>query len=48
MLWVLNQSDGNSSLLAIAERSGIAFATLRSAAEQLQAAGLLADAERTP
>ena len=41
LLWVLNQSDGRRSLLDIAERSGIAFQSIRQAAEQLYAAGLL-------
>lgn len=44
MLWVLNQSDGSSSLLHIAERSGLSFETVRAAAARLQSAGLLADA----
>lgn len=42
MLWVLNQSDGSQSLLDIAERSGIAFASIASVAGELEAAGLLA------
>jgi aminopeptidase-like protein len=42
MLWVLNQSDGGRSLLEIAERSGLAFDAIRSAAERLSGAGLLA------
>lgn len=45
MLWVLNQSDGSRSLLDIAERSGLPFSDLRSAAQRLHAADLLADAE---
>jgi aminopeptidase-like protein len=44
LLWVLNQSDGRRSLLEIAERSGIAFADLRKAADRLAGAGLLAEA----
>lgn len=40
-LWLLNLSDGGHTLLDIAERSGIPFATLREAAETLQAHGLL-------
>jgi aminopeptidase-like protein len=44
LLWVLNQSDGSHSLLEIAERSGLAFATIEEAATRLEAAGLLADA----
>lgn len=41
MLWVLNFSDGEHDLLAIAERSGIAFAVLAEAADALAAAELL-------
>lgn len=41
MLWVLNQSDGQHSLLDIAERSGIDFRALRDAASSLCSAGLL-------
>jgi len=41
MLWVLNLSDGQNDLLAIAERSGIAFDQVSQAAEALQQAGLL-------
>jgi aminopeptidase-like protein len=44
MLWVLNFSDGGHSLLDIATRSGLPFAALSSAAEQLKKAGLLARA----
>ena len=47
LLWVLNQSDGELSLLDIAERSGMSFALLRQAAEALLAAELLAPAEET-
>jgi len=42
LLWVLNQSDGARSLLDIAERSRLPFATVADAAEALLAAGLLA------
>jgi aminopeptidase-like protein len=41
MLWVLNLSDGNHSLLGIAERSNLAFDSIRAAAEALQQKGLL-------
>jgi len=41
-LWVLNLSDGEHSLLDIAERSGMPFSTIREAAETLQDSGLLA------
>jgi aminopeptidase-like protein len=44
MLWVLNQSDGATSLLDIAERSGIGFASIAETARVLEAHGLLADA----
>jgi aminopeptidase-like protein len=43
MLWVLNQSDGRHSLLEIAERSSLSFATVRTAAERLRGAGLLTE-----
>jgi aminopeptidase-like protein len=43
MLWVLNQSDGGKSLLDVAERSGIPFASLRRAAGKLVDAGLLVE-----
>jgi aminopeptidase-like protein len=43
MLWVLNQSDGQNSLLDIADRSGIPFASLRRSALKLVEAGLLAE-----
>lgn len=42
LLWVLNQSDGEHDLLAIAERSKLPFAALAQAAEDLLAADLLA------
>ena len=41
MLWVLNFSDGQHSMLDIAEKSGIPFATLRDAADALLNAELL-------
>lgn len=41
VLWVLNQADGQHSLLDIAERSGIEFATIRQAADSLLEVGLL-------
>jgi aminopeptidase-like protein len=40
-LWVLNLSDGEHSLLDIAERSGISFSIIREAAELLCKNGLL-------
>lgn len=44
MLWVLNLSDGEHSLLAVAERSGLPFAQVREAADLLLRHGLLAEA----
>jgi aminopeptidase-like protein len=41
MLWVLNLSDGEHTLLDIAERSGMSFETISRAADQLQERGLL-------
>ncbi|MFJ9174598.1 DUF4910 domain-containing protein [Streptomyces sp. NPDC102360] len=41
MLWVLNLSDGEHSLLDIAERSGLAFSAVADAADALGAAGLI-------
>ncbi len=40
-LWVLNLSDGQHSLLDIAERAGIPFATISEAADLLRQNGLL-------
>lgn len=41
LLWVLNLSDGNHSLLDIAERSGLKFDVIRNAADLLTEHGLL-------
>jgi aminopeptidase-like protein len=41
LLWVLSLSDGTNSLLDIADRSGLRFAEIRDAAEQLEAHDLL-------
>ena len=41
MLWVLNQSDGERSLLEIAERSGLPLQLLSEVAERLVGAKLL-------
>ena len=43
MLWVLNLSDGRHTLLDIAERANMPFATIRRAADALHAARLLSD-----
>jgi aminopeptidase-like protein len=40
-LWVLNLSDGDNDLLAIAERSGLPFEAVRHAASTLERHGLL-------
>jgi aminopeptidase-like protein len=44
MLWVLNQSDGSTSLLDIAARSGIDFAAVAATAAVLAEHGLLVEA----
>src|SRR5271167_2957432 len=41
MLWTLNLSDGENSLLAIAERSSLRFSSILEAAMDLEQAGLL-------
>jgi len=43
LLWVLNMSDGNHSLLEIGERSGVSFRHLRHAADLLLENGLLSE-----
>jgi aminopeptidase-like protein len=43
MLWVLNLSDGSHSLLDIAERAGLPFASIHRAADLLAAHGLLGE-----
>lgn len=48
MLWVLNLSDGNSSLLDIAERSGLPFSLVHSAADALVRQNLLKEVSQTP
>jgi aminopeptidase-like protein len=42
LLWVLNQSDGRSTLLDIARSSGLPYAVIRRAADRLERARLLA------
>ncbi len=44
MLWCLACSDSRTGLLAIAERAGMPFASIRSAADLLLSAGLLREA----
>jgi aminopeptidase-like protein len=44
MLWVLNQADGDTSLLDIAERSGVPFDSIVATAALLERHGLLTDA----
>lgn len=44
LLWVLNLSDGNSTLVNVARRSGLRYAVVRRAAERLEQAGLLTTA----
>jgi len=46
MLWVLNLSDGEHGLLDIAERSGLKFDTIWTAAQDLRDAGLLREAQQ--
>jgi aminopeptidase-like protein len=52
VLWVLNLSDGNHSLLDIAERADLPFDLIASAASALESHGLLsahaAEAARQP
>ena len=45
LLWVLNLSDGEHDLLAIAERSGLAFSAIRHAADALLEHDLLESLE---
>jgi aminopeptidase-like protein len=42
LLWVLNQADGQRSLIEIAQRSGLRFRIIDRAAQRLEDAGLLA------
>jgi aminopeptidase-like protein len=44
LLWVLNLSDGDASLLEIAASSGLAYPIVVRAAQRLEQAGLLSDA----
>jgi aminopeptidase-like protein len=44
LLWVLNLADGTRDLLAVAERAGMDFSSVRRAAEALAGCGLLREA----
>lgn len=46
LLWVLNLSDGRHSLLDVADRSGLPFSVVKSAADALSGVGLLRELER--
>ena len=48
LLWVLNLSDGQHDLLAIAERSGEAFYDIKNAAQALLSCGLLKQVTGNP
>ena len=45
LLWVLNQADGRSSLLEIADRAGLPFGMVEQAAAELERVGLLVTAD---
>jgi aminopeptidase-like protein len=47
MLWVLNLSDGEHTLLDIVERSNLEFAVIRNAADRLLEHGLLKESPQT-
>jgi aminopeptidase-like protein len=46
VLWILNQSDGERSLLDIAERANIPFGTIAEAASRLERHGMLAATDK--
>jgi aminopeptidase-like protein len=48
LLWVLNLSDGQHDLLAIAERSGEVFSDIQNAAQALLSSGLLKEITGNP
>jgi aminopeptidase-like protein len=48
LLWVLNQSNGRRSLLEVAERAGLPYGVIRSAAQELAAVGLLTEYSGNP
>ena len=45
LLWMLHAADGRTSLLDVAERSGLPFGAVREAATLLEEAGLLREAD---
>jgi aminopeptidase-like protein len=45
LLWVLNMSDGQHTLLDIAEKSGIVFSSIQNVIKTLQDCGLLVETE---
>ncbi|MGZ8381985.1 MAG: winged helix-turn-helix domain-containing protein, partial [Nitrospira sp.] len=47
LFWVLSASDGHQSLLDIAERAALSFATVLSAAQALLEVGLLKEYRRS-
>jgi aminopeptidase-like protein len=47
VLWVLNMSDGRSSLLDIAKRSSLPFDAVQTAASALESVGLIEDSDAT-
>ncbi len=47
-LWVLSESDGEHSLLDIAEKSGLPYEVVRTSADRLHEAGLLSVASGAP
>jgi aminopeptidase-like protein len=48
VLWILNQSDGQRSLLEIAERANMPFGTIAEAASRLERHGMLAATDKPP
>lgn len=46
LLWLLNQSDGTTDLLTVAQKSGLPFALIETAARALVSAGLLRRLDR--
>ena len=46
LLWILNQSDGNHSLLDISNKSGIDFDEIKFAADALENVELIQELEK--